>query len=136
MLKTILKHTLYYVSVQKGSLTLSRPQVDMVILEEKNEINIFYKHSYLKRYAEYFCFIHTYIFRHIYKVHPISTSTTTVIYIIRNISRTRRYLTAAATEQVIHAFTTRRLDVGNATSSEAKTKASKKYRSCHSLIEH
>ncbi|KAK2160556.1 hypothetical protein NP493_1636g00017 [Ridgeia piscesae] len=32
----------------------------------------------------------------------------------RNISRIRQYLTAAATEQVIHAFVTSRLDVGNA----------------------
>ena len=32
----------------------------------------------------------------------------------RNISRIRRYLTAAATEQVVHAFATSRLDVGNA----------------------
>ena len=32
----------------------------------------------------------------------------------RNISRIRRYLTAEATEQVIHAFVTSRLDVGKA----------------------
>ena len=33
---------------------------------------------------------------------------------LRNISRIRRYLTAAATEQVVHAFVTSRLDIGNA----------------------
>ena len=33
---------------------------------------------------------------------------------IRNISRIRRYLTAAATEQVVYAFVTSRLDIGNA----------------------
>ena len=37
-----------------------------------------------------------------------------VIFLPRNISRIRRYLTAAATEQVKHAFVTSRLDVGNA----------------------
>ena len=36
------------------------------------------------------------------------------IFHLRNISRIRRYMTAAATEQVIHAFVTSRLDVGNA----------------------
>ena len=36
------------------------------------------------------------------------------IFHLRNISRIRRYLTAAATEQVIHKFVTGRLDVGNA----------------------
>ena len=36
------------------------------------------------------------------------------IFHLRNISRSRRYLTAAATEQVIHAFVTSRLDIGNA----------------------
>ena len=36
------------------------------------------------------------------------------IFHLRNISRIRRYLTAAATEQVIHVFVTSRLDVGNA----------------------
>ena len=35
------------------------------------------------------------------------------IYHLRNISRIRRHLTAAATEQFIHAFFTSRLDVGN-----------------------
>ena len=33
---------------------------------------------------------------------------------LRNISRIRRYLTAAATEQIVHAFVTCRLDIGNA----------------------
>ena len=33
---------------------------------------------------------------------------------LRNISRIRRYLTAAATEQVVHAFVTSRLAIGNA----------------------
>ena len=36
------------------------------------------------------------------------------IFHLRNISRIRRYLTAAATEQVVHAFVTSRLDIGNA----------------------
>ena len=36
------------------------------------------------------------------------------IFQLRNISRIRRYLTAAATEQVIHALVTSRLDVDNA----------------------
>ena len=36
------------------------------------------------------------------------------IFHIRNISRFTRYLTAAATAQVIHVFVTSRLDVGNA----------------------
>ncbi|KAK2173329.1 hypothetical protein NP493_884g04023 [Ridgeia piscesae] len=36
------------------------------------------------------------------------------IFHLRKISRIRRYLTAAATEQVVHAFVTSRLDVGNA----------------------
>ena len=36
------------------------------------------------------------------------------IFHLRNISRIRRYLTAVATEQVVHAFVTSRLDVGNA----------------------
>ena len=36
------------------------------------------------------------------------------IFHLRNIARIRRYLTPAATEQVIHAFVTSRLDVGNA----------------------
>ena len=36
------------------------------------------------------------------------------IFHLRNNSRIRRYLTAAATQQVIHAFVTSRLDVGNA----------------------
>ena len=36
------------------------------------------------------------------------------IFYLRNISRIRRYLTAAATEQVTHAFVTSRLDVDNA----------------------
>ena len=36
------------------------------------------------------------------------------IFHLRNISRIKRYLTAAATEQVTHAFVTSRLDVGNA----------------------
>ena len=37
-----------------------------------------------------------------------------VIFHPRNISRIRRYLTAAATEQVVHAFVKSRLDIGNA----------------------
>ena len=36
------------------------------------------------------------------------------IFHLRNISRIRRYLTAAATEQVVQAFVTSRLDIGNA----------------------
>ena len=36
------------------------------------------------------------------------------IFHLRNISRIRRYLTAAATEQIVHAFVTSRLDIGNA----------------------
>ena len=36
------------------------------------------------------------------------------IFHLRNISRIRRYLTAAATEQVVYAFVTSRLDIGNA----------------------
>ena len=36
------------------------------------------------------------------------------IFHLRNILRIRRYLTAAATEQVVHAFVTSRLDIGNA----------------------
>ena len=36
------------------------------------------------------------------------------IFHLRNISRIRRYLTAAATEQVVHAFVTSRLDIGYA----------------------
>ena len=36
------------------------------------------------------------------------------VFHLRNISRIRRYLTAAATEQVMHVFVTRKLDVGNA----------------------
>ena len=36
------------------------------------------------------------------------------IFHLRNISMIRRYVTAAATEQVVHAFDTSRLDVGNA----------------------
>ena len=36
------------------------------------------------------------------------------IFHLRNISRIRRYLTAAATEQVVHACVTSRLDIGNA----------------------
>ena len=36
------------------------------------------------------------------------------IFHLRNISRIRHYLIAEATEQVIHAFVTSRLDVGNA----------------------
>ena len=36
------------------------------------------------------------------------------IFHLRNISRIRRYLTAATTEQVVHAFVTSRLDIGNA----------------------
>ena len=45
------------------------------------------------------------------------------IFHLRNISRIRRYLTAAATGHVIHAFVTSRLNVGNAisTASEANT---------------
>ena len=36
------------------------------------------------------------------------------IFHLRNISRVRRFLTAAATEQVVHAIVTSRLDIGNA----------------------
>ncbi|KAK2154201.1 hypothetical protein NP493_2217g00000 [Ridgeia piscesae] len=36
------------------------------------------------------------------------------VFHLRSISRIRRYLTAAAIKQVIHAFVTSRLDVGNA----------------------
>ena len=36
------------------------------------------------------------------------------IFHLRNILRIRRYLTAAATKQVVHAFVTSRLDIGNA----------------------
>ena len=36
------------------------------------------------------------------------------IFHLRNISRIRRFLTAAATEQIVHAFVTSRLDIGNA----------------------
>ena len=36
------------------------------------------------------------------------------IFHLRNISRIRRYLTAAATEQIVHAFVTSRPDIGNA----------------------
>ena len=36
------------------------------------------------------------------------------IFHLRNISRIRRYMTAAATEQVVHVFVTSRLDIGNA----------------------
>ena len=36
------------------------------------------------------------------------------IFHLRNISRIRRYLTAAATEQIVHAFVTSRLDISNA----------------------
>ena len=36
------------------------------------------------------------------------------IFHLRNISRIKRYLTAAATEQIVHAFITSRLDIGNA----------------------
>ena len=36
------------------------------------------------------------------------------IFHLRNISRIRRYLTAAATKQVVHAFVTTRLDISNA----------------------
>ena len=36
------------------------------------------------------------------------------IFHLRNISRIRRYLTAAATEQIVHAFVTNRLNIGNA----------------------
>ena len=36
------------------------------------------------------------------------------IFRLRNISRIRPYLIAAATEQVVHAFVTSRLDTGNA----------------------
>ena len=36
------------------------------------------------------------------------------IFHLRNISRIRRYLTAAATEQIVHAFVTSRLNIGNA----------------------
>ena len=38
------------------------------------------------------------------------------IFHLRNISRIKRYLTAAATEQIVHAFITSRLDIGNALS--------------------
>ena len=49
------------------------------------------------------------------------------IFHLRNISRIRRYLTAVATEQVIHAFVTSRLDVciAPSTHSESNTTASK-----------
>ena len=36
------------------------------------------------------------------------------IFHLRNISRIRQFLTAAATDQVVHAFVTSRLDIGNA----------------------
>ena len=36
------------------------------------------------------------------------------IFHLRTISRIRRYLTTAVTEQVVHAFITSRLDIGNA----------------------
>ena len=36
------------------------------------------------------------------------------IFHLRNISRIKQYLTAAATEQIVHAFVTSRLDIGNA----------------------
>ena len=36
------------------------------------------------------------------------------IFHLRNISRIKRYLTAAATEHIVHAFVTNRLDIGNA----------------------
>ena len=39
---------------------------------------------------------------------------TAAILHLRNISGIRRYLTAAATEHVVHAFVTSRLDIGNA----------------------
>ena len=37
----------------------------------------------------------------------------TAIFHLRNISRIKRYLTATATEQIVHAFVTSRLDIGN-----------------------
>ena len=36
------------------------------------------------------------------------------IFHLRNISRIKRYLSAAATEHIVHAFVTNRLDIGNA----------------------
>ena len=36
------------------------------------------------------------------------------IYHLRNIARIRHYLTLSTTEQIVHAFVTSRLDVGNA----------------------
>ena len=44
----------------------------------------------------------------------VSAVCKSAIFHLRNISRIRQYLTAAATEQVIFAFITSRLDVGNA----------------------
>ena len=44
----------------------------------------------------------------------ITTVCKSAIYHLRNIARIRRYPTPGATEQIVHAFVTSRLDVGNA----------------------
>ena len=43
----------------------------------------------------------------------ITTVCKSPIYHLRNIARIRRYLTTSATEQIVHAFVTSRLEVGN-----------------------
>ena len=50
----------------------------------------------------------------------VTAASKSAIFHLRNTSRIRRYLTAAATEQVIHAFVTNRLDGGNALLYESK----------------
>ena len=44
----------------------------------------------------------------------VTAACRSAIFHLRNISRISRYLTPAATEQVVHAFVTSRLDIGNA----------------------